>query len=74
MGSELLFKKGIYPYEYIDSWETFEETSLPGREAFYSNMTEEHITEEEYEHAKKVWEECECQTMATTTTCTWKQT
>ena len=33
MGSELLFQKGIYPYEYIDSWERFEETCLPARSA-----------------------------------------
>ena len=33
MGSDLLYQKGIYPYEYIDSWERFEETSLPNREA-----------------------------------------
>lgn len=52
MESDLLFQKGIYPYEYIDSWERFEETSLPAREAFYSNLTEE-----EYEHAQKVWKE-----------------
>ena len=63
MGSNLLFQKGIYPYEYIDSWERFEETSLPAREAFYSNLTEENITEEEYEHAKKVREECGCKTL-----------
>ena len=30
----LLLRKGIYPYEYIDSWERFDETSLPEKEAF----------------------------------------
>ena len=64
MGSDLLYQKGIYPYEYIDSWESFEGTSLLEREAFYSNLTEE-----EYEHAKKVWNECGCKTLETTTTC-----
>ena len=33
-GSELLYKKGIYPYEYIDSWERFTETRLPDKENF----------------------------------------
>ena len=33
----LLLRKGIYPYEYIDSWEKFDETSLPPKEAFYNN-------------------------------------
>ena len=60
MGSELLFQRGIHSYEYIDSWERFEETSLPARSEFHSNLTEEHITEEEYEHAQKVWNECGC--------------
>ena len=30
--------KGVYPYEYMDSWEKFDETSLPAEEAFYSNL------------------------------------
>ena len=59
----MLFQKGIYPYEYIDGWERFEETSLPARSEFYSNLTEEHITEEEYEHAKKVLKEFGCKTL-----------
>ena len=63
MGSELLYQKGIHPYEYIESWKKFEETSLPARSEFYSNLTEEHITEQEYEHAQKVWKEIKCQTL-----------
>ena len=47
----------------MDAWERFEETSFPEKEKFYSNLTEEHITDEKYEHAQKVWEECECQTL-----------
>ena len=53
-GSDLLYKKGIYPYEYMDSWERFNETSLPKKENFYSKLNDEHIKEEEYEHAKEV--------------------
>ena len=34
----LLLRKGIYPYEYMDSWEIFDETSLPDKEAFYSEL------------------------------------
>ena len=40
----LLLRKGIYPYEYIDSWERFDETSLPDKEAFCSSLTMEGIT------------------------------
>ena len=32
----MLLKKGVYPYEYMDEWEEFTETSLP--EEFYSNL------------------------------------
>ena len=62
-GSELLFKKGIYPYEYMDSWERFSEKSLPSKERFYSKLNDEHITDEEYAHAQRVWEAFECKTL-----------
>ena len=34
----LLLRKGIYPYEYIDSWEIFDENTIPPNEAFYSEL------------------------------------
>ncbi|KAL9987123.1 hypothetical protein ACROYT_G001374 [Oculina patagonica] len=54
---------GIYPYEYMDSWERFSETSLPEKEKFYSKLNDEHITDEEYDHAKRVWEAFGCKTL-----------
>ena len=51
----LLLRKGIYPYEYTDSWERFNEESLPDKESFYSELYKENITDKEYEHAQKVW-------------------
>ena len=62
-GSDLLYKKGIYPYEYMDSFEKFSETSLPKKEDFYSKLNDEHITEDEYAHAKTVWETFDCKTL-----------
>ena len=53
----LLLKKGVYPYEYMDSWERFDETSLPDKEAFYSELYIEEITDDDYIHAKKVFKE-----------------
>ena len=50
-----LLRKGVYPYEYMDSWERFDETSLPDKEAFYSNLNMEDITDVEYRHAKRVF-------------------
>ena len=52
----LLLRKGIYPYEYMDSWENFDETTLPPKAVFYSNFNLENIGDEEYAHAQNVWE------------------
>ena len=51
----LLLRKGVYPYEYMDSWERFDETSLLDKEAFYSNLNMENITNVDYRHAKRVF-------------------
>ena len=53
---ELLTRKGVYPYEYIDSFERFNETKLPEKEKYYSTLTIKHITDEKYDFAKKVLE------------------
>ena len=51
----LLLRKGVYLYEYMDGWERFKKESLPDKEYFYSKLNNEHITDEDYEHAQKVW-------------------
>ena len=51
----LLLRKGVYPYEYMDSWDKFNEESLSDKESFYSNLHLENITDEDYVHAQKVW-------------------
>ena len=53
----LLLRKGVYPYKYMDSWETFNETSLPPKKYFYSELTLEDITDKEYNHTQKVFAE-----------------
>ena len=52
----LLLRKGIYPYECMDSWEKFDKTRLPPTEAIYSNLNLEDISDEGYVHAQKVWD------------------
>ena len=52
----LLLRKGVYPYEYMDSREKFNETELPDKESFYSELNKEGITYEDYVHAQKVWD------------------
>ena len=52
----LLLRKCFYPHEYMDSWEKFDETTLPAKEAFYSSLNLENIGCEDYSHAQKVWD------------------
>ena len=49
-----MLQKGVYPYEYMDDWEKFNETSLPEKEDFYSHLNMEDITDADYVYAKKV--------------------
>ena len=52
----LLGGKGVYPYEYMDSWEKSNETSLPPKKAFYSELNLEDVTGKDYARAQKIWE------------------
>ena len=52
----LVTRKGVYPYEYVNSLERLKETRLPLKEAFYSRLNDEDISDEDYALAKKVWE------------------
>ena len=52
----LLLRKGVYPYEYIDSWERFNETSLTDKKTFYNELNFDDITDKDYNHAENVWE------------------
>ena len=51
----LLLRKGVYPYEYMDSWERFSETSLPSKKDFYSNLNMKYISDIDYRHANNVF-------------------
>ena len=51
----LLLRKGVYPYEYMDNWERFDETSLPNKESFYSNLNMENIDNIDYRHGNNVF-------------------
>ena len=50
-----LLRKGVYPYEYMDSWESLNETSLPDKESFYSNLNMEDIADFDHRHANRVF-------------------
>ena len=52
---KLLLRKGVYPYEYMDSWSKFNVTLLPSKNRFYSRLNIEHISDEDYAHPHGVW-------------------
>ncbi|KAF0719456.1 Integrase catalytic domain-containing protein, partial [Aphis craccivora] len=60
---DLVTRKGFYPYEYTDSWEKLNETTLPPKEKFYSSLNEIHISNDDYEYAKIVWNQFNCNTL-----------
>ena len=51
----LLLRKGVYPYEYMDNWERFNDMSLPNKESFYSNLSMENIDDIDYRHGNNVF-------------------
>ena len=52
---ELMKRKGVYPYDYMDSFDKFNDKNLPPKEKFYSILNDEHITDKDYKHAQNVW-------------------
>ena len=59
---DLLLRKGVYPYDWVDSVDKFYETQLPGKDLFFSKLNNEGISDKDYLHAQKVWEEFDCKT------------
>ena len=61
--TSLCLRKGVYPYNYMDSPGRLLETQLPPKSAFYSKLNNKDITDEDYNHAQKIWKEFEMKTM-----------
>lgn len=60
---KLIIRKGVYPYEYTDSWEKLDGTEISPRLAFFSKLKEETIDEEEYQHLHEVWNHFQCKSL-----------
>lgn len=60
----LLIRKGVFPYEYIDCYEKLTESMLPPQKSFHSMLTQSNVTDDDYEHAQRVWKEFGIQTLA----------
>ena len=59
----LMSQKGVYPYDFMDSFEKFNQTELPTKDQFYSILNDQHITDNDYQHAQNVWETFNLKTM-----------
>ncbi len=59
----LLKRKGVFPYEFMTDFSKLSSTSLPPKDAFYSQLTDSHISDSDYAHAKNVWRTFGCKTM-----------
>ena len=57
---DLLLRKEVYHYDYVDELSKFAKTKLSPREDFYSQLQEEGISDEDYAHAQKVWDVIHC--------------
>ena len=61
--TELLTRKGVYPYDYVSSFKKLSETQLPPKEKFYSQLNDEEISDDDYQHAINVWNTFDCKTI-----------
>ena len=52
---EVMSQKGVYPFDYMDSFEKFNQTTFPSKEQFYSQLNNEYISDDDYKHAKRVY-------------------
>ena len=55
--------KGVFPYDYLDSWEKLQETQLPPKDCFFNKLKNQPITDEDYQHAQRVWRVFCCETL-----------
>lgn len=51
----LLQRKGVFPYDYLDCWEKLGDVNLPLVKDFFNRLTNSDISESDYEHAKNIW-------------------
>ena len=61
--TDLLIRREVNPYDYVSSIDIFSETQLPPKSEFYSKLSDEDITDADYQHALNVWNTFNFKTM-----------
>ena len=67
-----LLQKDAYPYEYMEDWQKFNETSLTEKEDCYIHLNMEYITDADYKYAKWGFKDFEIKSLVNTMTYIFK--
>ena len=59
----MCYRKGVFPYEYIDNISRLNETKLPDRDKFYSSLSGQHASLDDYNFALNLFKEAKCKTI-----------
>ena len=51
----LVVRKGVFPYDWLDSFDKLQHSELLSKDDFYSTLHDEAISDDDYEHYKRVW-------------------
>ena len=57
--SNFLSQKSFYPYTWLNDQQKLHFETLPLRDSFFNDLTEEHISEENYQFCQTIWKEFE---------------
>jgi hypothetical protein len=60
---QLLSRKGVFSYDFLDKKEKLNLQRLPTKEEFYDSLHQTHISNADYEHAQRVWTIMGCKTL-----------
>ncbi|KAG5864385.1 hypothetical protein JTB14_008022 [Gonioctena quinquepunctata] len=56
----MVLREGVYPYEWVDSYEKFNEKRPSNKSDWYSTLNEKHVKEADLKFAKKLYEHFKC--------------
>lgn len=56
-------KKGVFPYEYLDTCAKLNDRTLPSKSDFYSTISDTEVADSDYDHAQTVWAQFNIKTL-----------